>query len=1005
MFSVSNPHRPWGVSALTACFVSLCLFLNATAGAVTITVNTTDDTLANDGFVSLREAIQAANTDAPAFDAPAGSGYDVIVISPALVSGGPATTVLTLGQLTINTEMSIIGPNETAFNNPYAISAISAGRVFSVNETSATISGITVRDGHISTFNILGGGIYQFQGRLTLADCVITSCATPNGYGGGLGNVGGTQLLIRSAVTNNFARNGGGLYANSGAITRMENSWFSDCEATEGGGAVRLSGGSTLQASDSIFYYCYAEWYGGALDNFSGGETTLTRCVLNVNYSGLVAGAFYSNAPLVLDACTFSANTSVLRGGAISHELAPALIKDCVFLFNSSFNDWGGAIYSVSSPVKIVNSTFCNNSSILNGGAIHHAGSDRLLLENCTITSNTVDSGNADVGDGGGVHSETGNVFIANTIIAGNADGSGQRPDISGVVQSLGYNLIGNIKQQTFASNTTGDRYGDPLNTTTPNSGALESPSPIDPLLAEVGNYGGWTWSCEPLPASPAIDNGNPLTTVTTDQRGAPRPFPANYDIGAVEVGGAVVNQCQTFSFDVLTPPGSPTGWSSFGFNSALGFADFSTTELAARLYVAPSPNRFRIAGIISNFSEWLLAVPSNQVVRGTYRVYAAGQPNPTDYNQIPNLRLRLSNRFAVNAMLEVFHHDTNEGDAAQRARLAELRPSQIAARPSVYRVDYDPIDVPYLAANSATEGVLRGAEAYAIHPTDTGYIALTEACTAVYPSSLIAPEYNLMMNYSTSLVDAGELRAFFPASELSLLSLAPGATEGEFATVDPLAPLPTYAESRSGITLASAAVPTNRIGVASREINIDGSATVSYATRPRVEPRKVYSIRWHLTSTQQVNRQAQIRLRARTIKFGWSQKLEIGGAWGTGGGGLYPLNANNSIAQQTLPGVGCLNPDKRKPGEPGGWYTLIMHSPMNADIRGEPPGTPVSAVMPNISAQPGNFINAPSRRDIFTGIDLVDTLSGGAGRFLEAGQVTADAIEIREHVLLTEYD
>jgi hypothetical protein len=705
-----------------------------------------------------------------------------------------------------------------------------------------------------------------------------------------------------------------------------------------------------------------------------------------------------------MDACTFGANESMLRGGAISHESAPALIKDCLFLLNDSSDDWGGAIYSVTSPMKIVNSTFCYNSALLNGGAIHHVGPDHLVLENCTITSNTVDGGNLNVGDGGGVHSAAGAVFTANTIIAGNTDGSGQKPDISGVVRSLGYNLIGNLKAEAFLSNTTGDRYGDPLNTTVPNTGALESPSPIDPRLAEVNNYGGWTWSCEPLPGSPAIDHGDPLTTVTTDQRGAPRPFPGSYDIGAVEVGGAVVNLCQGFTFDVLTPPGSPTGWSSFGFNSALAFADYSTTELAARLYVAPSSNRFRIAGIISNFSEWLLAVPSDRVVRGIYYVYAAGQPNPTDYNQIPNLRLRLSNRFAVNSMLEVFHHDTNEGDAAQRARLAELRPSQIAARPSIYRVDYDPIDVPYLVANSATEGVLRGAEAYAIHPTDTGYIALTEACTAVYPSSLIAPEFNTL-SYSTGLVDAGELRAFFPASELSLLSLIPGATEGEFATADPLVPLPTYSESRSGITLASAAVPTNRIGVASREINIDGSATVSYPNRPRVEPGKVYSIRWHLTSTQQVNRQAQIRLRARTIKFGWSQKLEIGGAWGTGGGGLYPLNANNSIAQQTLPGIGCLNPDKRKPDEPGGWYTLIMHSPMNADIRGEPPGTPVATVMPNISAQPGPYVNAPSRRDIFTGIDLVDTLSGGAGRFLEAGQVTADAIEIREHVLLTEYD
>jgi hypothetical protein len=199
------------------------------------------------------------------------------------------------------------------------------------------------------------------------------------------------------------------------------------------------------------------------------------------------------------------------------------------------------------------------------------------------------------------------------------------------------------------------------------------------------------------------------------------------------------------------------------------------------------------------------------------------------------------------------------------------------------------------------------------------------------------------------------------------------------------------------GVTLSSVAVPTNRIGVGAREI-YPGPNPAVY---PRVEENKQYHVRWHLTSLQYSNRNAAIRLRARSAKFGWSQKKEIGGAWATGSS---VLNENNSIAQQALPGIGTQNPDKYTTDTLGGWYTLIMHTPMSTDIRPEfAPGTPLAMRMPLMVAEPGPGSGSNSRRDIRLGFDLVDTLSGGTNKNLEEGHVTLDRIEVRSYSLVSD--
>jgi hypothetical protein len=124
---------------------------------------------------------------------------------------------------------------------------------------------------------------------------------------------------------------------------------------------------------------------------------------------------------------------------------------------------------------------------------------------------------------------------------------------------------------------------------------------------------------------------------------------------------------------------------------------------------------------------------------------------------------------------------------------------------------------------------------------------------------------------------------------------------------------------------------------------------------------------------------------------------LQIGGAWAIG---TNPLVGNAAIANQSLPGIGTLNPDRRVGQTNGGWYNLIIHSPLNRSIRPEfAPAVPLTTRMPLLTSQPGPGVNAGSFRDLRVGADLIDGLNilQGPNAALEQGNVTIDAIEIRE--------
>src|SRR5262245_17501663 len=81
-----------------------------------ITVTSLDDNTTTDGQVTLREAIQAANTDVSVDGSTAGSGADTITFAPALFAGGPQVVNLQGALPNLSSGITITGPGPNLLN-------------------------------------------------------------------------------------------------------------------------------------------------------------------------------------------------------------------------------------------------------------------------------------------------------------------------------------------------------------------------------------------------------------------------------------------------------------------------------------------------------------------------------------------------------------------------------------------------------------------------------------------------------------------------------------------------------------------------------------------------------------------------------------------------------------------------------------------------------------------------------------------------------------------------
>jgi CSLREA domain-containing protein len=251
-----------------------------------ITVTTVNDSLADDGQCSLREAVIAANTDSATGGCPAGSGADTILFDASLAK--PAVFTLTLiganedasasGDLDLSGILTIQGLGA----NQIIIDGNQTDRVFDIKSgATVTIIGVTIRNGDPGG-GAGGGGILVTgttpRTKLTLLASIVSGNAAEVGAGiNGSGN-GSSLFISESQITANTAAVAGGGIANSGALT-IENSTLDSNQARTGGG----------------------------IDNF-GVSLNLTNATISGNSASDDGGGLYNRGDAVIGNVTFSGN-------------------------------------------------------------------------------------------------------------------------------------------------------------------------------------------------------------------------------------------------------------------------------------------------------------------------------------------------------------------------------------------------------------------------------------------------------------------------------------------------------------------------------------------------------------------------------------------------------------------------------------------------------------------------------------------------------------------------
>ena len=373
-------------------------------------------------------------------------------------------------------------------------------------QTSITLQGPGFQYLSISGNNTDAPLLHQGAGALYINDLSVehglNDIQSNNARGGCIFSSGSVFLndsVVAYCTANNATNTGG---AEGGAIY---------------GHGVSLSNSSVVNSS-AINSQSYG--LGGGI--YSRGSVAISHSVVAGNYASLEAGGLYAFSGLNVMYSTIDGNHAGRDGGGLV-ALGNITISNSTISNNQAIASIGGAYvqgYGATAPTLILSSTISGNRAGTVGGA--KVTDYDARVSNSTIAFNYEGSATT---YGAGLYIRDINVDLESTIIGNNTYAGGASPDDLGGTASA---------TTTGANNLVG--YS---SVPTPSDTILMQ----SPLLGPLANNGGPTRTHRILSGSPAVNAGNDVANVASDQRGSdyPRVVGSFADIGAYELNSADV--------------------------------------------------------------------------------------------------------------------------------------------------------------------------------------------------------------------------------------------------------------------------------------------------------------------------------------------------------------------------------------------------------------------------------------------------------------------------------
>ncbi|MGD9635508.1 MAG: choice-of-anchor Q domain-containing protein [Pirellulales bacterium] len=409
------------------------------------------------GDLSFREAIELAN--AARFE----GVVDTIHFDPALTANGPAAIVLTQGELKITDSLTINGPGaglltiDASGNDPTPDENNNDGsRIFNIDNGIATeinvmIVGLTLTGGDTSG----NGGAILSREQLSLIDSAITENVA--GSGGGIYAVG--SIFVENAeISHNFSENLGGgltLFVGASRVASISRSSITNNQggiagAYQSGGGIFISstGGST-SITDSVIADNRSLSHGGGIYANVFGPLEIRRCTIARNEGGSGSGIFLSAVGTIASIHNVQIidNRGVIGrpqgSGAFfrATNSARILFDRCLIKGNSGAYNGGGLFLdsSVGSEIIVSQSVIAKNRAEYGGGVVVsvqdsiYTAPGSVEIAHCTVSGNT-----GHVGDGGIYMFGDGNFRMTySTVVENSAEQS--------ILETLGYKPTGGI--------------------------------------------------------------------------------------------------------------------------------------------------------------------------------------------------------------------------------------------------------------------------------------------------------------------------------------------------------------------------------------------------------------------------------------------------------------------------------------------------------------------------------------------------------------------------------